>query len=316
MRRKEKGMEEIVVSDACGDLKKEVQVLRMLLASLTAERDDLRYHVCPELEARYASEIGGLENRANYLNIKIAEMKRRIEIARAALNREKTVSREDMDRQVHREYQKFYDALNEAFRRAEQARKNEGRRRERQRQYEEEWQREYGSGRCEGQQNSASREGTSNAYQKMPDAKTLFRKIVKRIHPDANPNCTERQKELFREAVRAYQEGDVATLQKIYDEVFAGDVPETEDRELTYEELLALRKRLQEQIAKLQAEIAEIRNSFPCNKKELLDSPEALAESQRQLKETIRSLEATLERLGDMLQDIEREMEELKNRRS
>ena len=233
-------------------------------------------------------------------------------------------------------YQKFYDALNEAFRRAEQARKNEGRRRERQRQYEEEWQREYGSGRCEGQQNSASREGTSNAYQstegadhtgggmdsdgandkKMPDAKTLFRKIVKRIHPDANPNCTERQKELFREAVRAYQEGDVATLQKIYDEVFAGDVPETEDRELTYEELLALRKRLQEQIAKLQAEIAEIRNSFPCNKKELLDSPEALAESQRQLKETIRSLEATLERLGDMLQDIEREMEELKNRRS
>ena len=336
MRRKEKGMEEIVVSDACGDLKKEVQVLRMLLASLTAERDDLRYHVCPELEARYASEIGGLENRANYLNIKIAEMKRRIEIARAALNREKTVSREDMDRQVHREYQKFYDALNEAFRRAEQARKNEGRRRERQRQYEEEWQREYGSGRCEGQQNSASREGTSNAYQstegadhtgggmdsdgandkKMPDAKTLFRKIVKRIHPDANPNCTERQKELFREAVRAYQEGDVATLQKIYDEVFAGDVPETEDRERTYEERLALRKRLQEQIAKLQAEIAEIRNSFPCNKKELLDSPEALAESQRQLKETIRSLEATLERLGDMLQDIEREMEELKNRRS
>ncbi len=106
MRRKEKGMEEIVVSDACGDLKKEVQVLRMLLASLTAERDDLRYHVCPELEARYASEIGGLENRANYLNIKIAEMKRRIEIARAALNREKTVSREDMDRQVHREYMK------------------------------------------------------------------------------------------------------------------------------------------------------------------------------------------------------------------
>lgn len=335
-RQKEKGMEEIVVSDACGDLKKEIQVLRMLLASLTAERDDLRYHVCPELEARYASEIGGLENRMNFLKIKIAEMKRRIEIARAALNREKTVSREDMDRQVHREYQKFYDALNEAFRRAEQARKHEDRRRERQKQYEEEWQREYGSGRCEGQKNSASREGTSTAYkstaradhngagmdsddavnqkQEMPDAKALFRKIVKRIHPDANPNCTERQKELFREAVRAYQEGDVATLQKIYDEVFAGDVPETEDRELTYEELLALRERLQAQIAKLQEEIAKIRNSFPYTKKAMMDNPEAVAKKQRQLKETIRSLEETLARLGDMLADIEKEMEELSSK--
>lgn len=40
------------------------------------------YHVCPELQAKYAREIGDYQNRANYQELMILELKRRIEIAR------------------------------------------------------------------------------------------------------------------------------------------------------------------------------------------------------------------------------------------
>lgn len=40
---------DIIVSDALQNIKDEIQLLKMTLAELMQERDDLIYHVCPEL---------------------------------------------------------------------------------------------------------------------------------------------------------------------------------------------------------------------------------------------------------------------------
>lgn len=61
-----------------------------------------------------------------------------------------------------------------------------------------------------------------------------------------NPNATEREKELFRKATKAYQEGDLVTLQEIYDEIFTGASEEMEADDLTPERLQEIVRKLKE----------------------------------------------------------------------
>lgn len=347
-------MEAIIRSDAYGDLKEEIQKLQLVLANVTSERDDLKYHVCPELEARYAQEIGDFQNRINYQKIIILETKRRIEIARAALNREKTISREDVDKKVHEEYQDFHKKVDEEFRKAEQAKREQREREERQRQYRKKWQEQFGGGSdgngsgdstsgggdrkdgTSGGENGGGSYGTGSSghgnsggtgdngdggsgganKHEVPNLKELYRKIIKRLHPDVNPNITEREKELFNKAVQAYENGDVVTLQEIYDEVFGDDISQEAQKELSYEELAALRDKLKERIEHILAEIEAIRQRFPYTEKEFLDDPEAVKEKREELERQIRANEETLRRLLKILEEIGQEMEELRKRKA
>ena len=144
-------MDAIIVSDACRRIEEEIQRLRMVLASLTAERDELRCHICPELEARYAQAVGDLQIRIHLQEILIQEFRISIELARAALNREKVISREEIEDQVRRRYQTFHDRVGEERRKAERAKREQKERESRQRQYERAWRDRYG---CRTQKSS------------------------------------------------------------------------------------------------------------------------------------------------------------------
>ncbi len=129
-----------------------------------------------------------------------------------------------------------------------------------------------------------------------------------------NPNVTEREKELFRKATEAYEKGDIATLQEIYDEIF-GNVEGTEIcRELTYEELVTLKEKLESRIRSLQSEIEKIKTEFPYSQKELLDNPEELKEKQEAFNKLIHQYEEEIKRLTAILESVNREMEELRRK--
>lgn len=346
-------MDGIIVSDAYKKLKDEAQKLQLILAALTSERDDLRYHICPELTARYAREIGDYQNRLNYQKMMIMEMKRRIEIARAALNREKTVSQEEVDEQINEEYKDFHEKVNEEFEKAEQAKKEQREKEARQQEYEKRWQEQYGNsasddtdsdetgkedstgdgesagrdddnhdsdnsqsdsgdGSSEEEREQASAKGGS----KVPNAKELYRKIIKKLHPDMNPDITEHEKDLFNRAVKAYQDGDIATLQEIYDEVFGDGTADALKKELTYDELVELRDKLNARIAQVQDEIDQIKQEFPYLMKDFLDNECAVKQKQAELEEQIHQNEETLKRLTEMLEEINQEMEELRQKQA
>ena len=322
-------MKEIIVSDALQNLKKEVKLLQLVLSALLAERVDLQEHICPELVARYAREIGDYENRVNYQKIIILETKRRIEIARAALNREKAISKEEVDRQVEQEYQRFHEKLNEAFQKAERDKKEESEREEQRRRYEKDWQERFGNKKGAGRHDAGNAQAGDDADDSSsvgddttaagetknasapPDAKELFRKIVKKLHPDINPDITEHEKELFDKAVKAYKDGDLATLQEIYDEVFGGDSTVFNEKELSYDELTALRDKLKGRIQELSQEIQNIKSAFPYREKDFLDDAEAVANRRTALEKVIQQNEDTLKRLTQMLEEINQEMDQL-----
>ena len=330
-------MDEVIISDAYHQIKEEIQRLQAVVAALTQERDELLYYICPELAARYAKEIGDYQNRINYQEMMILEIKRRIEIAQAALNREKAVSQEAVDEQIHKEYQEFHEKVNQQFEEAEDAKRQQRQREQQRQEYEQQWQERYGSesdtessgnsagddtGESNGQDDSREDSGDDSQSQsskgtskKPPTAKELYRKIIKKLHPDVNPNVTEREKELFRKATEAYEKGDIATLQEIYDEVFGNaDASEAAGKELTYDELVALKEKLTARIQSLKAEIEKIKAEFPYSKKTLLDNLEELKAKQESFNELIHQYEEEIKRLTAILESVNREMEELRRK--
>lgn len=312
-------MEEVVVSDVYHQIKEEIQRLQAVVAALTQERDELVYYTCPELAARYAREIGDYQNRINYQKIMILEIKRRIEIAQAALNREKTVTWEAVDEQIHTEYQDFHEKINQQFEEAEEAKRQQREREYQRREYEQRWQESYGEEDfqedCkEDFQEDSQSQGRQERPIEPPSARDLYRKIIKKLHPDVNPNATEREKELFRKATEAYEKGDIAALQDIYNEIFEHAAAET-DREFTYDELLTLRERLTARICSLRAEIGKIRSEFPYNQKILLDDPEELRTKQKEFAKRIHQYEKEIERLMAILERVNQEMEDLRRKK-
>ena len=304
-------MEEIIVSDVYHQIKEEIQRLQAVVAALTQERDELVYYICPELAARYAREIGDYQNRINYQEIMILEIKRRIEIAQAALNREKTVTREAVEEQIYQEYHAFHEKINQQFEEAEEAKRQEREREYQRRAYEQRWQESYGEDDSREDSQSQSRKERPI---EPPAARELYRKIIKKLHPDVNPNATEHEKELFRKATEAYEKGDIAALQDIYNEIFEHAGVAATDREFTYDELLIRKERLTARICSLQAEIGKIRSEFPYNQKILLDNPEELRAKQEEFAKRIHQYEKEIERLTAILERTNREMEELRRK--
>ena len=72
------------------------------------------------------------------------------------------------------------------------------------------------------------------------ELKRLYRYIMKKLHPDANPDATEAEMDLLRKAQKAYSEGDLDTLRDIADQL--DDTEITEKYNDTPEDLIKLRE--------------------------------------------------------------------------
>lgn len=347
---------EIILSDERTKLLEEIKRLRTQLAALIQTKEQLECYICPELEARWASEFGEMKNRIYHQQLSILELKRRIEIMRAALNREKTVSQEYVNQQVDQEYQEYEQKVDEEYQKAKDAENKQKQREADRRQYRNQWNQQFsteddGKKSAEGKDESDSSDQQNKEYQEDDSfeedkigedgqggsegdngsderqqsdkkdepttAKSLFRSIVKRLHPDMNPNQTQHEKDLFNKAVEAYQNGDMVTLQNIYDEITVGkeDSGEADESNLSIEELIKIRDRLAKRIDELSSELDEIRAAEPYTYKEILDDPDRLAAAKSELEEDFKDNEAEIERLSQLLSEVEQEMEELKKKK-
>ena len=250
-------MKGLVISDRLKKLKDEVIRLRMVVAALQQEKSDLELNIIHALRVEYMEKIGNLINRIKHQEIMVRELKYRIALVQAALNRAEKVSEEEVNQKVDEEYQEFREKVKEeeekaAEEKAEQE-NTEQKRAENEARYNEKKQ-QAGEKAAEGK-SSADADGIRNPEEhtigedgkeagghdgssgkeagssgnktsggnrtdetdssqnksedKKPEdefagmdikqkVKELYRRIVKKLHPDMNPNVTERQKELWK----------------------------------------------------------------------------------------------------------------------
>ena len=156
------------------------------------------------------------------------------------------------------------------------------------------------------------------------ELKRLYRYIMKKLHPDANPDATEAEMELLRKGQKAYSEGDLETLREIADQL--DDTEITEKYSDTPEDIIKLRElraKLAEKVEILIIHIEEIKNSFPYNEKDFLANEEAVAKRQEELAEynkacadKIIELQEKLLELSKVAEENQKEAEKRKRKKS
>lgn len=100
-----------------------------------------------------------------------------------------------------------------------------------------------------------------------------------------NPDVTEQQLELFHKAVDAYESGD---LEKIRTIDFLIDSVDTID--LSESSVDRLKEQIQcckENVERLEAEMREVRSSFPYNKKDILEDEVRINDEIEELKKAL-----------------------------
>jgi hypothetical protein len=224
---------------------REIRALKQELADLLLEQHELEFHARKNIEAEYMVKIGALEYKAFELQCKVLRLTRKYDlISKAAASREFIVMSE-IDERLVGEFSAQNEKLSESMNRVNDAL--------------EYW----FSG-------NMSREGA-------PELRRLYAVLLKKLHPDLNSVQNGKIAALFSRTVDAYRNAALEELRGI------GAAVE-ERKELTdapagsMDNLIKTKERLRERIGALRKNIGEIKNSYPCNQKELLDDDKKLRE--------------------------------------
>ena len=192
-------------------LKSEVEKMRTELSMLLLERDELQFVICKNIETEYMLKLGSIEYKAYEAQCAALRLKRKIELIQAKKNRQEKVIISAIEETLDNEFAEYQKQLNEQIDKMNDALKR------------------------------SKAEVLSDEDNK--ELKKLYRKIVKALHPDINPDVSQAQVQLFDNAVSAYKSGDLGTLRIIGEMVGNNPLPEQHKDAMT--QLVEERERLQ-----------------------------------------------------------------------
>lgn len=128
--------------------------------------------------------------------------------------------------------------------------------------------------------------------------KETYKVLVKRLHPDLNPNQTDEEKELFLNVQAAYQHSNLTALNEalLYLNGRTEQAPVVESNELKQRvaHLTAMN-------ADLKKKIDTLNDSFPFNFREMLDDKKWIEKQKQQYEHQITSLETELSQKNEYL---------------
>ncbi len=155
------------------------------------------------------------------------------------------------------------------------------------------------------EENKATEEEPKKTETPEEELKRLYRKIVKKLHPDMNPDATEAEKRLLQEAMDAYEKGDLERLREIAEEIDDEDIAEKyKDTPEDLEKLRELRDRLLLQKKDLEYQIQAIKDDFPYNVKDFLADEDAVQKRQEQVRQFMQACDEEIERLNKRIEEL------------
>lgn len=234
-------------------LKEEIEKLHIELSMLLLERDELKYVECKNVEMQYMLTLGSLEYKAFELNCAMLRLKRKIELIQTKKNRQEKVLVSAIDKLLDEEFAEYQEKLNEHIDKMNTALE-----------------------RCKGELLTA---------EETKELKTLYRTVVKALHPDIHPDVSEAQIKLFQNAVDAYENGDLNTLRIIKEMVAEPVLPKLNENSLAV--LTKEKERLLKMLELIKEQIKEIKKRYPYNLKPIVQSEDLTAKKKADLKSTI-----------------------------
>ena len=271
---------ETVVHEEYARLKEAQRAALERLSMLLCVYDDQLLQQKPRWEAKYIEAFGVLEQQCYAAFVRSSELRRRIALARAYMNRGAQPNAAEIDAQIAKEFHEYEEKL---------------------RQMEVE--------RARAAQILGAKEMTDEDTKRF---KQLYRQLAKKLHPDLHPEQTAEMKKLWQRAMDAYALGDLARLEILtaiveskYADANAAAPGDGQDASTSIlEEMRAALQRTEERIAKCIAALEHLEQEHPFNRCELLKNPRAVAERRESLRtqlvhymEEIPPLETHLEML-------------------
>lgn len=251
-------------------LKSEVEKMRTELSMLLLERDELQFVICKNIETEYMLKLGSMEYKAYEAQCAALRLKRKLELIQAKKNRQETVILSEIEETLDNEFAEYQeqldaqiDKMNDALKRSKTAVLSD---------------------------------------EENKELKTLYRKIVKALHPDMNPGVSKAQIQLFDNAVSAYKNGDLETLRMIYEMVGNNPLPEQHKDAMT--QLVEERERLQGLLKSIKESMDAIKSAYPYTMKGILEDTEKTAQKKQEF-------ESILEQYNELISIYKAKIEEM-----
>jgi hypothetical protein len=172
----------LVLHPEIQQLTDENALLREEFVNLLTEAEDLIHTIKPNLLALYQTKIGVWELRLLQSQFTVARVRRQIELAQASINRGERPNLIAIECALEQEFLAWVTKLEEASHRIEAA---------------------------------ENRLKHLLSPEDDRELKMSYYALVKRLHPDVNPNLTEDQRRLWLRAQSAYDAGDLPELRAL-----------------------------------------------------------------------------------------------------
>lgn len=260
---------DIIMFPQFEELKKAVAKLRAEIQLLLQERDELLYVVCKNLEMEYMLRVGALECQAFKEECEYLRLKRKAELIQAHINRRQKPDIKIIDEMLEREFKEYQEKLNIQYETLEKMIERS--------------------------------KGRVLSEKEHKELKKIYYRIVKALHPDLNPNISEREKALFLQAVQAYEDGDLMRI-KILNEAVAD--PKEIIEMNTSSQLSKEKNRLENVLKAIHADIAAIKGRFPYNIKADILNDEWIERRRTELQNAIDSYKIIAEIYIKRIQEL------------
>ena len=252
-------------------LSEQNEQLRAELVHIIAEEYELKHKVAPLLQATYQIEFGDLEIALLKAQIQVAKLRRTLELAQSALNQGKPPNWVEINEQIKREELVWQEKIAEAMRLFHQA--------------------------TFQMDHRLSPEDSD-------ELRKLYRALVKKLHPDLNPNLSERHKELWLSVQHAYAASDLEALRlyaSIADNLAEGTPPAAP---MALDLLRSEQEKLLQRINDLRERLKNLRASEPFASGDLLDDPAWVAAKRADIQTKINLANGQEKLLESLLQPL------------
>lgn len=256
--------QQLIIHQSTAKLLHRLEELKRESARLFNMRDEMLTYEQPKLCSLYLAEIGQLKYEEFSLQTEVKLLSLRLSLIQAYINRNKAPDFDAIETQVSLEKENYQKILNEQM-----------------------------------EDIKAAKEYLASPLLSVEDSRELkatYTLLVKKLHPDINPDQTEKEHELFLKTVAAYKMQDLVTLRQIL-LMLDTDSPEALPADTLQNQI----EKLEETVAGIKERIAQLESQFPFDLRDKIYNKEWVEEQQRMIKESIQALKEKKVSLEQML---------------
>lgn len=259
--------ESLALSPEFEAMKAELRAAQEKYTELVEFYTELTSVVGANLEAEYMLKLGGKEHELFTCQVELLRLKREIGLYQAAKNRGEKISAEEVRHILEHEFAEYKKELALQKEKLKFAQELLG--------------------------------AEKLSPEECKKLKKLYHDIVRRLHPDLNPDLPDGASALWDRVQWAYQMNDWRELELLGDmiEEFLGGKKDFVESIGTLERLRRELKKMVQKTAALEQQIAETRERVPFSYENLLDDPEAVLKKRRELDEQIKLCRERMEEL-------------------